>query len=282
MTVNEDKSVPSHNRFTYLQKFQQQKYLIYSLLASGFAILVAEQFGKEFATLFTDWIYLPVPAALVILSIILIKRQGLRGNHGIAWISFAVMSASWFIAEQVWSFNEIFLHTKPFPSDADIFYLAGYPAYFVFSVLYLKPVRKAISKKMIIGACLISAVVLIPNLYMTFGNNSGEDQFAIALGATYPVADAIILVPAILGVALFMGGKVNFLWTLMVVAVLLNVGADTAFQYFSLDNSYYTGHPVDIIYLWAYIVFSFGVYDYIKIFRKEKKEERFFDQEKMR
>ncbi len=31
------------------------------------------------------------------------------------------------------------------------------------------------------------------------------------LGAFYPVADSIVLVPAIIGVMLFLGGRVNFL-----------------------------------------------------------------------
>ena len=120
---------------------------------------------------------------------------------------------------------------------------------------------------MIITSSLIAIAVLIPNLYMTFENNSGEDKFAIALGEFYPVADAIVLVPSVIGVMLFFGGKVNFLWSLMLIGIIVEVVADTGFQYFSLDNSYYTGHPIDILFLWSYILFSFGVYDHIKIFK---------------
>jgi hypothetical protein len=141
---------------------------------------------------------------------------------------------------------------------------------------------KAISKKMVFSACLISVAVLIPNLYMTFNNSSDEDQFSIALGATYPILDSIVLAPSLLGVALFFGGKVNFLWLLMLVGTLINVAADTGFQYYSLDNSYYSGHPVDILYLWGYIVFAFGVYGYMKIFKNEKNNQRFFNQENLR
>src|SRR4029077_10227653 len=106
---------------------------------------------------------------------------------------------------------------------------------------------------------------------------SGEDKFAIILGASYPIADAIVLVPAIIGVILFFGGKVNFLWSLMLVGIVVEVIADTGFQYFSLDNSYYTGHPVDVLFLWSYILFSFGLFDHIKIFKKSHDKKNTFD-----
>ena len=254
--------------------------MIFSLVATGLAMLVAESIGKETAVIFANWIFLPIPGVLVILSIIAAKRDGITGSHGKAWISFAVFSATWFIAEQIWMILELFYNQKPFPSIADFFYIAGYPAYFIFAILYLQPVKNAITKKMIIASLLVVAAVLVPNLYMAFENNSGEDQVAIALGAFYPVADAIVLAPALIGVILFFGGKVNFLWSLMFVGIIIEVLADTGFQYYSLDNSYYTGHPVDILFLWTYIIFSFGVHDHIKIFRT--RQDSLSDKESLR
>jgi hypothetical protein len=254
-----------------LQKLEKQRFMLSTLIATGLAMLAAEYFGKNAAMVFTDWIFVPIPGALVVLSILSVKRHGLKGSHGKAWISFAVFSALWFIAEQIWTVLELFYRQQPFPSLADFFYIAGYPAYFVFAILYIKPVKNAITKKMIIASSLIAMAVFVPTLYMTFENNSGEEQFAIALGAFYPVADAIVLVPALIGVSLFFGGKVNFLWSLMLMGIILEVVADTGFQYFSLDNSMYTGHPVDILFLWSYVVLVFGVYDHIKIFKTEKK-----------
>jgi hypothetical protein len=156
--------------------------MIFSLVATGIAMLVAESSGKETAIIFGNWIFLPVPGALVVLSAISAKKHGITGSHGKAWISFAVFSALWFTAEQVWMILELFYHQKPFPSIADFFYIAGYPAYFLFAILYLQPVKDGITKKMIIISSLVTVAILGPNLYMAFGNNSGEDQFAVAWG----------------------------------------------------------------------------------------------------
>ena len=59
--------------------------------------------------------------------------------------------------------------------------------------------------------------------------------------------------------------------SLMLLGVIVDGIADTGFQYFSLDNSIDTGHPIDILFLWSYVLFSFGVYDHIKIFKTKQK-----------
>jgi len=134
-----------------------------------------------------------------------------------------------------------------------------------------------ISKKMIVITSIIAVVVLIPILYMTIDNSSDESEFTIILGAIYPIADAIVLIPSMIGVALFFRGKVNFLWSLLFIGMLVEVVADTGFQYFSLDGSYYTGHPINILFLWSYLLFSFGLFDHIKIFKKSHDKKNTFD-----
>jgi len=254
-----------------LQKLAKQRFMLFTLIGTGVGLLVAEYLGKKASMVYTDWIFVPIPGVLVVLSLISVKRHGLKGNHGKAWISFAVFSIMWFVAEQIWSVLELVYNQQPFPSLADFFYIAGYPAYFVFAILYIKPFKNAITKKMIIISSLIAVALFVPSAYMTFENNSGEEPFAFALSAFYPIADAIVLVPALVGIGLFLGGKVNFPWSLMLMGIILEVVADTGFQYFTLDNSMYTGHPIDILFLWSYVMFVFGVYDHVKIFKTEQK-----------
>ncbi|TLX73192.1 MAG: hypothetical protein E6L05_03065 [Thaumarchaeota archaeon] len=254
-----------------LEKLQEQKSLFLCLMIVGLGILVATFFGKEVVKMVTDFTYIPVAGILVVLSITISTRFRSTGNHGKAWLLFLGIAISWFIAETIWVINELVYHQNPFPSSADAFYLLGYPFLFLFSIQYLKPFKKSISKKMIISTSIIAILVLIPNLYMTLYNNSSENKFTIMLGAIYPIADAIVLIPAMIGIVLFFRGEVNFLWTLLLIGILFEVIADTGFQYFTLDNSYYTGHPIDILFIWSYILFSFGIYNHIQIFKKKAK-----------
>lgn len=257
------------------EKLQEQKSLFVCLLVTGIGITVSTFFGKEAVKVITDFTYIPVAGAFVILSIIISSIFRKTGNHGKAWLVFTGTAISWFIAETTWTIYELVYHTNPFPSYADAFYIAGYPFLFLFSILYLKPFKKLISRKIILSTSLIAVTVLIPSLYMTIESSSDESKFAIVLGITYPVADAIILIPAMIGIFLFFRGEVNFLWTLLLIGILFEVIADTGFQYFTLNDSYYTGHPVDILFIWSYIMFSFGVYSHIQIFKKDDKIKEF-------
>lgn len=251
---------------TLLEKINLYKFLISSILVTGLIMSLVNFLADETRTLITDLLFIPVPGAMVVLSIMMTLRFRVTGMHGKAWIIFTIFAITWFTAEQIWLVYELIYEIDPWPSVADFFYLSGYPFLFGFSILYLFPVRNAISKKLIISSALISISIFIPTFSMAYQPNSTENEFEIALAASYPILDAIILCPALIGVSLFFKGEVNFLWSLICVAIVLNVIADAGFLMLSMNESYYTGHPIDLLYLWAYILFAFGVYSHIRIF----------------
>ncbi|OLE39782.1 MAG: hypothetical protein AUF74_01425 [Thaumarchaeota archaeon 13_1_20CM_2_38_5] len=251
-------------------KFQLKKSLLLSVIAIGLLIVAATLFGKETVKLVTDFTYIPVSGTLVVLSSILSMRFRRTGNHGKAWLFFLAISISWFIAETTWSALELAYHENPFPSIADIFYLAGYPFWFGFLFYYIKPVKNAVTKKMILGAAAISITMMIPSTYMAYDLDPKVSLLSNVIATSYPILDSIILIPALIGIVLFFRGEVNFTWSLVCIGIVLQSMGDSGFQIATFTNTYYTGHPVDILFLWSYIFLSFGVYDHIRIFKKTK------------
>jgi hypothetical protein len=245
-----------------------KKFLILTILFTGLTIVVANLYGKEVATTVSLTLYIPVTLSLVVLSIILSKRFGIKGDHGKAWILFSIFAILWFIAERISLYYNLATGEELFPSEADAFWLAGYPFLFVFMILYLKPMKNSITKKTIFLATAISITLLTLSLYIVSLEYMESDLLEFAVGLSYP----IILIPAIIGLTLFFGGKVNFLWTLMCIAIVFEAIADTGFLIASNDGSYYEGHPVDILFIWYYVIFSFGVYHHITIFKDHRKD----------
>jgi len=216
------------------------------------------------------WSYVPVAGSLVILSIIIAVKSKLKGSHGIAWTLFAIFAISWFTAEMLWSVNEVILEIDPYPSNADFFYVLGYPFYFAFMIFYLIPFRTAISKKMIFGVSLASMVLLIPSMYMAFDDEFSLSDVENVLALGYCIGDAIVLATALIGISLFFKGQVNFLWTALSFGIICLIIADSGFLFTTLDDFYYVGHPIEILFLWTYLLFAFGVYENIKIFEIKK------------
>ena len=247
-----------------------QKFLLLGIILVGFIIVFATFLGKETVKVVTDITYIPVTGMMVVLSVVLTLRFRRSGNHGKAWLFFLGTTISWFIAETLWTIYELAYNINPFPSLADVFFLIGYPLIFCFLMYYLKPVRKAASRNIIIGSILVSIAILIPSMYMTYDFDPKVSLFENILATSYPVADSIILIPALVGVVLFFKGEVNFTWSLICLGIILQSIGDTSFQFATFTNTYYTGHPSDIVFLWSYLLFSFGIYDHIKIFKKTK------------
>jgi len=250
------------------KKDELQKLLLITIVCSGFTILVSTMLGKEVVKQVTDVMYIITTAAFVILSSILVLRFKKTGDHGKAWLFLLGTSVSWFLAETTWTAYELIYDKNPFPSIADVFYIAGYPLMLGFLMYYLKPVRRAITKKMILAAIMISATIAIPSIYMAYSPEPDVTVFENVLATAYPILDSIIFIPAIIGIALFFRGEVNFTWSLICTGILCFAIGDIGFQYATFTNTYYTGHPADIVLMWSYILFSFGVYDHVRIFRK--------------
>ena len=252
------------------KKNEIQKLLLITIIGTGFIILTSTFLGKEIVKSVTDIMYIITTAAFVVLTIILVLKFKKTGDHGKAWLFLLGTAVSWFLGETIWTVYELGYDKNPFPSIADVFYMAGYPLMLGFLMYYLKPVRRAITKKMMLSAIMISAAMTIPSIYMAYSQEPDVTLFENILATTYPILDSIIFIPAIIGIALFFRGEVNFTWSLICTGIFCFAIGDMGFQYATFTNTYYTGHPADIILMWSYILFSFGAYDHIMIFRKNR------------
>ena len=253
-----------------VDRVKDNRVLIFSLLGIGFVVLISNILGKNIAKTTTDFLFVPVSGTLLILAIIIAIRFKGKGSFGLSYIFFAGFAATWFIAELIWMNYELLGKSNPFPYIDDAVYLSGYVFLWLFSRYYLKPVGSAISKKMLGYAFLAMTVFLVPTFYTIYSSNPQASLQEIVWAGIYPILDAVLLFPTVIAMILFFKGSVSFLWSLMFIAILLNIVADSGFLYLDLDKSYSSGSPIDILYLWAYVLFSVGLYSQIKVFKKQK------------
>lgn len=255
---------------TTLDAVLTKKYLVGALAACAAVVLVSNFISQDTAILVGNLTYIPAAGSLLILSLLILARFGTTGHHGVAWFSFAAYAISLFIAEMLWIVQELYFQIDPFPSAADIFYLISYPFLLMFYVSYFQPVKSAITKKMVAAALAFSVGILIPSLYLALGSSVDGEMFDTILASIYPIFDAMVLIPALIGVSLFFKGQVNLLWTLFCLGTISVFIADSAFLFAQNEDSYYTGNPMEIPYYWNYVLLSFGVGSHLVLFQKSK------------
>ena len=247
---------------------QLKKLLV--LLLVAVSVIIANLFGKAPAIWIGNLGYVPITISLTALTALMVFKFRANSTHGVAWIMFLVCTISWMVAEHIWMIEELVLNVKPFPSSADIFYVLGYGFLILFSAYYIKVVKNAITKKMILVAVTASISLLFPSLYITISENSDVSGVAFLLAFAYPVLDAIVLVPALLGIMMFFKGEVSRMWTFFSLAIISLAAGDTGFLLTQMNGSYYTGHPMEILLMWSYVLFSFGVYSQYQVFSSKR------------
>jgi len=219
--------------------------------------------------------YTIIPGMLVILSIWAItKSESIQEIPKKSLVFLALSFSCWFIAEQTWNLYEHVLDIDPYPSMADFFYLAAPIFMFVSLIIFLKSTEKKISKKMILFSSIISLLILIPSLIVTFNVNAEVEPFEIIIAISYPIVDSIVFVPAIITISFLISNRRSFFWIMIVIGLLVMIIADTGFLYLVIDDEYVDGHPIDILWISSYTIWAFMMFHIIikSNHYKEKKE----------
>ncbi|MGQ0376688.1 MAG: hypothetical protein ACT4OW_04185 [Nitrososphaerota archaeon] len=256
---------------TNIDVLKEKKLLIISLVAIAFGFVFTNLFDKEIANIFSNSANVGTNLVLSILSVMILVKNRFSGMHGKAWLLLAIGVTCWLVAEIIWMMHEVAFDEIPFPSEADFFWFLGYPAFFSFLILYIKPLKNAISKKTIIGSALASMTLLALSVYLLYEPDMATD-FETIIAFSYPIVDSILLVPCLIGIVLFFKGRVNIMWILFCIGMCFFVVADMAYAYLVLDDTFYSGDPLMLLYVYGYTFLLFGVYEHIKIFNMKISE----------
>jgi signal transduction histidine kinase len=229
--------------------------------------------------------YVIVPGTLVVFSIILtIKLHKQKHFQSKAFLFFTIGVSFWFIAEQIWAVYQYVYDVDPFPSTADIFYMASYPFFVAFLLISIKPIRKSITKKIWLFSFVLSFTFLIPSLLACYNSleetEGGIDIVSKSTALAYPILSSFQLSPAIIGIMFLAKKGANYSWMLLLFGFLIFIVSDTFYLFSELDGSYYDGHPVDLMYLYGFILLIFSLHSRLKLANNsnDKNQEIFFNE----
>ena len=198
----------------------------------------------------------------LLLAVKLFKQKHYQSK---AFFLFAIGSIFWFIAEFIWLMYDHVWEGSPFPSEADIFYLAAYPLMIAFLFISLKPVLNSVSKNVWLFSIGLAVAFLIPSVTAAYDDMLGEDVFPTSIALAYPVLGSIQVIPAIVGIMYLAKKGANFSWMLILFGFIIYGVADTFFLFAELDGTYFDGHPVDLFWLYTYILLIFAFHIRYKV-----------------
>ena len=249
-----------------LKKPQNSILLIVIILISITALYQLGPFVDDSAFL---WISIPaysiIPAILVAFSAFLtIKLNRKKHFQFKSYLILTIGVSFWFTSVQILAFYNYVLDIDPFPSIGDFFFLGSYLFIAAFLFVSLKPVKKLVSKKIWFLAFGISMVFLIPSIIASYDSLEGGDVFEIVISLAYPVLTSIQLIPVIIGISILGKNPSSYPWMLLLFAFLIYSVSDIYSLFSQLDETYYVGHPVDLMHLYSFIFLIFSIHSYLK------------------
>lgn len=228
---------------------------------------------ENFSKIVSLPLYTIIPGVLIILSIWSVSRPITIANMPRSSLVFLTLAfCCWYIAEQAWNLYEHVLAIDPYPSIADFFYLAAPMFMFGALTIFLKSQEKRISKKQIFLACTISAIVLFPSIFFVIEENTESSPLEIIIAFSYPVVDSILLMPVIIAILFTITNRKNFFWIMILLGIVAFIIADNLFLFLVINDEYVDGHPIDILWISGYTIWTFMMFYSIIISKQYKKE----------
>ena len=138
-------------------------------------------------------------AELGAIAAILVGIRLYRPSRPLAWLLVVGGLSFFWIGDLLWAIYEIG-GRNPYPSPADIFYLAGYPLLAAGLIVAIRRRMPIIDARAPIDAAIVTVCVLLFQWFYVIGptlSDSALSSQETAVTITYPVADLIVLAVAL-------------------------------------------------------------------------------------
>lgn len=233
--------------------------LVLAGLAHTFA-LVFDWGGDRLQLLLGNTLNL-LPLLIGTILVFLVSQQH-QGAQRWAWGLIALAILINLGGDLTWAYIELVLQDDPFPSIADVFYLA-FPLCLLLGLLWLPktPLSRLESLKLGLDvAVIVSAAGVFA--WQAFLAKTildyGDDRLSLVVSLAYPIADlALLALLLLIGLRQKTRGAYQLL---LGVGLTLLIFADTIYNVQNATESYVTGTLLDSLWSWATVMFGLAAF----------------------
>ena len=227
--------------------------------------------GNHVFLLYASNIISPSSAFLPALyGLMLVRRyaSNLKDRFARIWVYLTAGLFVWLLGEITWTVYALALSvTVPYPSIADLFWIAGYFPLAFALYRYLVPFKEALPLKKILTATGIGLLADLGVFAILIGPilTIETEPVAQVFDLAYPFLDMMLLGMSIAGMLMFFPGRISRFWVWLNLGFILIVIADLLFSYSTALGFYYEGHPIDLLYYFGDLFILLSLYEHTRI-----------------
>lgn len=184
---------------------------------------------------------------------------------------------AWFFADLSWSvYVEVLKWDVPFPSIADVFYVLGWVPFV--AAFYYKKRDLFVAEKVNGLTHVLGALLLVWTAWVVYLNVQNSTGLELALNLFYIFAGFYIMYEyafALSGSVLLKSSPFLRPWLFLAVGFFGFGVYNVAFARLTATDTYFAGHPIDLLYTLSYWMISVGAYAQLKagsFFKQAKKK----------
>ncbi len=221
-----------------------------------FAVSTVTRSGPAPIPLLDNWLY----DALTLWGAGLVAARGLLvADERRAWLLLSAGLASSAVGDITYSLLGADI---PWPSVADLFYLAFYPLAYASLVLLLWPHVGRLSAAVWLDGLTAGLALAATAAAVAFGPISaatGGSAFAVAVGLAYPLGDLLLIAVAAAALAM-LGSRMHLRWVLLAAGFSVFAIADSVYLLQASSGSYVEGSYVDALWPAATMLFVWAAW----------------------
>jgi hypothetical protein len=193
--------------------------------------------------------------------------RNLQDKYTRIWLFFTAGLLLWLISKISWSVCTMPPNaTVPYPSFADLLWLAGYLPLFAALHSYLRSFGFSLSRirysafaLTVSLALLWLFIILVPPVVAA----SGRDM-TVLLSLVYLGLDLSLFSLSVHGLFVFFNGRIGVAWAFVSGALFLNAVGNILFSYATQSNTYFSGHFLELIFHASSIFCTLAFYTHVK------------------
>jgi len=199
-----------------------------------------------------DIVYSLVGGSAVAAMAVGISTNRPRGR--LPWYLMAAGQACFVAGDVLWDVFANVLHNTPFPSAADVLYLAGYPLLASGLALLVRDRDPERDRASLIDALVISAGLAVVTWVFWIDRYAGDQTLSVPaflISVAYPIMDLLLI--GFLARLTLSPGQRPISYRLLSASLFLTLGADVAFAGLELAGAYNGRNVIDIGWLLSYV-----------------------------
>jgi hypothetical protein len=241
-------------------------HLTACLAAVATVVFYAVMQSSPFLGISTDLLFIAATAGVSILGVSTVRKWKVASRLGTAHLGVLMTMVLYCIATVIWSSYDFEGVAAPFPSVADPIYLLGYLAAIVAVARFDWEFREGLTVGRILPGIAVSAALASASILTLLDPLFFSEQTLSAkvLAIAYPTFDTLLVLVVLVSVLTFRKGLMEVAWRWYFLGFILMAFADLGYSYGSLTGWYYSGHPIEILWVFGFIAIGLGFHSHTR------------------